>query len=148
MSFWNAASNFVPGRTAVPAFSREQADGGRFDRGVTQIVMPQNWLFLTSYKVQREHLLRETRWDLLARLGPGAFDTISGEVVNVILLTLTHTRPTDDATLHGLDATGPRTAREKAEVLRSRGGGCDQSEGSIGESRRRISFSEWQVGDF
>ena len=37
--------------------------------GVTQIVMPQNWLFLTSYKMQRGHLLKEVLWELLARLG-------------------------------------------------------------------------------
>lgn len=45
---------------------------------MVQIVMPQNWLFLTSYKKQRESLLRRTQWNLLARLGPGAFKTISG----------------------------------------------------------------------
>lgn len=86
--------------------------------GITQIVMPQNWLFLTSYKGQREHLLKEVRWDLLARLGPGAFDTISGEVVNVILLTLNRTRPQVEDHLHGIDASAPRTAAGKAEVLR------------------------------
>ena len=47
--------------------------------GVLQFVMPQNWLFLTSYKKQREHLLRHVTWNLLVRLGPGAFETISGE---------------------------------------------------------------------
>ena len=52
--------------------------------GATQVVMPQNWLFLTSYKAQREHLLTDSCWELLARLGPGAFNTIGGEIVNVI----------------------------------------------------------------
>ena len=85
--------------------------------GVTQIVTPQNWLFLASYKAQREHLLKEISWELLARLGPCAFETISGEVVNVILLTLTHTRPHVDHLLHGIDATMPRTAVEKAHIL-------------------------------
>ena len=61
--------------------------------GVTQIVMPQNWLFLTSYRAQRKHLLKSTSWELLARLGPGAFDSIGGEVVNVIVLTLTRYGP-------------------------------------------------------
>ena len=86
--------------------------------GVTQIVMPQNWLFLTSYKAQREHLLRDTRWELLARLGSGAFDTIGGEVVNVIVLALTCTVPQAGHELHGIDASEPRTAVGKAEVLR------------------------------
>ena len=87
--------------------------------GVTQIVMPQNWLFLTSYRAQREHLLKDTCWELLARLGPGAFDTIGGEVVNVIVLTLTRIGPQVGHTLHGIDASEPRTAVSKADVLRN-----------------------------
>ena len=69
--------------------------------GITQIVMPQNWLFLTSYKAQRERLLRDVRWDLLARLGSGAFETISGEVVSVVLLSVTNTCPRSGHHLHG-----------------------------------------------
>ena len=86
--------------------------------GVTQIVMPQNWLFLTTYKSQREHLLKDVRWDLWARLGPGAFETISGEVVNAILLTLNRTRPHTDHQLQAIDVSGPRTVGDKAELLR------------------------------
>ena len=87
--------------------------------GITQIVMPQNWLFLTSYKAQRELLLRDVRWDLLARLGSGAFETISGEVVNVVLLAITSARPHADHQLHGIDASEPRMAAMKAEMLRA-----------------------------
>ncbi len=86
-------------------------------KGAVQIVMPQNWLFLTSYKKQREHLLKTVSWNLLARLGAGAFDTISGEVVNVILLTLTRAKPTESFLLCGLDASVSRTVQDKAEEL-------------------------------
>jgi len=86
--------------------------------GVVQIVMPQNWLFLTSYKKQRESLLKRVQWNLLARLGPGAFETISGEVVQAVLLTQTHA-PADEAfALRGVDASGPKGAAEKAILLR------------------------------
>ena len=61
--------------------------------GTTSLVLPQNWLFLTSYRKLRERLLNRETWHLLARLGPGAFETISGEVVKAILITLTHGRP-------------------------------------------------------
>ncbi len=88
------------------------------DGGVTQIVMPQNWLFLTGYKAQRESLLKEVTWELLARLGPGAFETISGEVVNIILLTLTRTQPKSGHRLRGIDAASRRTWIQKAEMLR------------------------------
>lgn len=56
--------------------------------GSSTIVLPQNWLFLTSYKKFREKLLSQDTWNLVARLGPRAFETISGEVVQAILLTL------------------------------------------------------------
>lgn len=88
-------------------------------QGVVQVVMPQNWLFLTSYKKQRESLLKRVQWNLLARLGPGAFETIGGEIVNVVLLTQTDTQPSEGFMLCGVDASSPRTASEKAELLRT-----------------------------
>lgn len=86
--------------------------------GVLQFVMPQNWLFLSGYKKQREHLLRHATWNLLARLGAGAFETITGEVVNAILLSLIHANPAEDQPLRGIDASAPKSAQEKAALLR------------------------------
>ena len=60
----------------------------RAQGGTTSLVLPQNWLFLTSYRKLREKLLTNETWNLLAWLGPGAFETISGEVVKAALLTL------------------------------------------------------------
>ena len=39
------------------------------DGGTASIVLPQNWLFLTSYKKFREKLLKTETWHLIARLG-------------------------------------------------------------------------------
>jgi len=110
--------------------------------GVTQIVMPQNWLFLTSYRKQREHLLKEVRWALLARLGPGAFETISGEVVNVILLTLTRTQPHAEHQIHGIDASAPRTAAGKAELLRDGEVVAVSQQGQLGNPDARITLED------
>ncbi len=65
----------------------EYCDSG----GSTALVTPQNWLFLGSYKAFRECCLRQVTWNVVAKLGPGAFETISGEVVNVALLIHTAT---------------------------------------------------------
>ncbi len=86
-------------------------------QGVVQIVMPQNWLFLSSYKKQRQELLRKVCWSFLARLGPGAFETIGGEVVNVILLTQLVKAPSEDFQIKGIDASETRFAYEKARQL-------------------------------
>ncbi|WP_233253668.1 BREX-1 system adenine-specific DNA-methyltransferase PglX [Limnohabitans sp. 2KL-1] len=85
--------------------------------GVVQIVMPQNWLFLGSYKKQRESLLKRVQWNMLAWLGPGAFETISGEVVQAVLLTQTRTSVLDDFQLRGLDVSQFKEPNEKAKYL-------------------------------
>ncbi len=85
--------------------------------GAVSFVMPQNWLSLGTYQKQREHLLNYATWNLLARLGAGAFETITGEVVNAILLTLTHARPAESNLMRGVDATAPKSPAEKAAFL-------------------------------
>ena len=87
--------------------------------GTTSLVLPQNWLFLTSYRKLREKLLKAETWHLLARLGPGAFETISGEVVKATLLTLSRCKPATavQGTMYGLDVSEFRTASEKAAQL-------------------------------
>ena len=61
--------------------------------GTASLVLPQNWLFLSTYKKFREKLLKSETWRLLARLGVGAFETVTGEVVNAILLTVNRIAP-------------------------------------------------------
>ena len=87
--------------------------------GTASLVLPQNWLFLTSYRKLREKLLKAKTWHLLARLGPGAFETISGEVVKATLLALSRCKPTtaSPGTMYGLDVSESRTASEKAVQL-------------------------------
>lgn len=85
--------------------------------GTSTIVLPQNWLFLTSYKRFREKLLTEETWNLIARLGPRAFETISGEVVQAILIILTKGTAINGALLHSVDVSAPKTVSEKAGKL-------------------------------
>ena len=81
------------------------------------IVLPQNWLFLTSYKKFREKLLTEESWNFVVRLGPRAFETISGEVVKAILITLTHNSDGKKEAITGIDASHFNCASEKAKGL-------------------------------
>ncbi len=92
--------------------------------GAQAVVVPQNWLFLKSYRELRERLLGGRTWLLVARLGSGAFETISGEVVNVALVVLSSEAPAADGRLASIDVSaspGGRSirAREKAELLRA-----------------------------
>ncbi len=92
------------------------------NHGTQALVTPQNWLFLTTYRHLRERLLKERTWNVVARLGPGAFETISGEVVNVALAILSAGKPEPDSEMVGIDVSAPRGQRpiraaEKARLL-------------------------------
>jgi hypothetical protein len=57
------------------------------------LVTPQMWLFLSTYKAMRVRFLKQQTWNFIAKVGPNAFLTISGEVVNIALLLLTNSVP-------------------------------------------------------
>jgi hypothetical protein len=86
--------------------------------GCAQVVMPQNWLFLSSYRKQRQSLLLTKTWALLGRLGFAAFDVMDWWAFGTILLSITNARPSSTATLRGVDTSAPRTTAEKAVLLR------------------------------
>ena len=86
--------------------------------GSIAFVTPQNWLFLSAYSRLRKKLLDLTQWDFVARLGPHAFETVSGEVVNVALIGLTRLSPSDEHKFTGWDVVNAKSAEEKALLLR------------------------------
>jgi hypothetical protein len=85
--------------------------------GVASAVLPQNWLFLSSYKKLRETLLKGETWQLLARLGEGGFDSSAAAGAFTTLLSLEHGRAPAGQLLCGLDVSAPRTVAEKAAGL-------------------------------
>jgi len=87
--------------------------------GTVSTVIPQNWLFLPTYKKYREKLLKSETWNLVARLGAGAFSQISGEVVKAILISISRTKPKTDQPLTGLDVSEAPNAAAKDEALKT-----------------------------
>jgi len=85
--------------------------------GNISIVTPQNWLFLTTYKKLREQLLRNETFNLIARLGPGAFETISGHVVKAVLLNVSKNPPRINQIFAGIDVSELNSADEKASSI-------------------------------
>lgn len=110
--------------------------------GVVQIVMPQNWLFLTSYKKQRESLLKSVRWNLLARLGEGGFDSPQAAGAFIILLTQTNAKAAKAFQLRGVDASAPKGAQEKAALLRDGEVVVTTQEGQLNNPDAVVSFNE------
>jgi hypothetical protein len=75
-------------------------------------------IVLGSYKPLRDRLLRHEIWSLIAFLVARAFDTDSGEIVNVSLLVTTHDRPKADHSLVGVDAASEKTPLSKDSFVR------------------------------
>jgi hypothetical protein len=73
--------------------------------GSTTLVTPHNWLFLGTYIKLRQRLLSHLEFNAQARLGPHAFETISGEMVNVALLLLTNRKPSHNHQFVGINAS-------------------------------------------
>ena len=87
--------------------------------GSYAIVSPQNWLFLVSYTKFRRRLLNEQSWNLLARLGANAFETIGGQVVNVVLAILSNCAPSLAQRFCSLDVSASETPPDKSALLLS-----------------------------
>jgi hypothetical protein len=115
---------------------------GRHGVGVVQIVMPQNWLFLTSYTKQRESLLMRVQWNLVARLGMAAFEIMDWWAFNVVLLTQTRVAAAEGFELRGLDASTRKGAQEKAMLLRIGELVAVSQKGQLGNPDARIALGK------
>ncbi|MDR1039289.1 MAG: SAM-dependent DNA methyltransferase [Deltaproteobacteria bacterium] len=107
--------------------------------GSAAVVLPENLMFLVSYRKFREKLLKGCAWRLVARLGSGAFATIAGEIVKVALLIvergaawpsgyLPAMAAGTDNLVRGLDVSRWRSPAEKAARL------VDSEVASVGQS--------------
>ena len=81
------------------------------------LVTPQNWLFLTSYKIHREQLLKSKSWLFLARLGFAAFQIMDWWAFSTCLIILGNIRPLPDSVLRGVDADAKKDIKEKSKLL-------------------------------
>ena len=61
--------------------------------GSIAVVTPQTFLLMSSYKAFRIRILNENTWKIISNIGPGGFETISGEVVKPCLLIIARTAP-------------------------------------------------------
>lgn len=84
--------------------------------GFIQVVMPQNWLFLPSYKDQRRLLLENHELLFVAQLGYGAFQTPLN--VAPILLTARHFSPSKSHLVSGVNVGDLNQLQEKIQAIR------------------------------
>jgi hypothetical protein len=120
----------------------------RFSRpgGTAAIVAKQEPLFLGQYKYQRVRLLKNTQWDFVAKLGPRAFEAISGERVNVALLSMTQVVPSIDHMFVGLDVSKEKSSGEKAIALTTAATAFVSQHQQLGNPDSRVIFEEQSTG--
>ena len=92
------------------------------DNGSVAVVTPQTFLLMSSYKAFRIRLLNQVSWRVVANLGSGAFEMISGEVVKPCLFVFEKTAPFNhNGAFAGYDVSSLSGIPKKSNGLASSG---------------------------
>ncbi|MDX2282980.1 MAG: type II restriction endonuclease subunit M [Bacteroidia bacterium] len=93
--------------------------------GTSCTVMPQNWLFLTSYSKLRKRLLKEFTWNFIAKLGEHAFESPAAAGAFASMAILSKERAIESRIFAAIDVSNQRNeapiySEEKASLLRTK----------------------------
>lgn len=86
--------------------------------GSIAVVTINEILTLRNYQHVRKNLLSSSRLDFISRLGPGAFECITGEVVNVCLLQITNIKAVNKSKYSCIDSSYAEDPIQKAQFIR------------------------------
>jgi hypothetical protein len=89
------------------------------ENGSAALVTPQTWLFLGTFKKLRRTLLRNQKWNAIARLGPAAFQDMNWWAATTLLVELTQAEPDIDEKYFSVDASTTKEISKKSELLSS-----------------------------
>lgn len=110
-------ANFPNSKEALETVFLEKMLKSNIVGGISCTVIPQNWLFLTSYKKFREKLLKNEIWSIVSRLGAKSFQTPMWDF-NVMLICIQHKYPTTDCFFSGFDVSNSPNAAAKDDDLK------------------------------
>jgi len=113
-----AEKNYPNSKNDLGTMILERSFSMLFNHGCISIVSPQHWHFFKRYQSFRKKTLSNFCYGLTARLGSGAFETISGEVVNVMLFNIFKT-VNKEKSFYVINLSNKGNAREKAQMLYS-----------------------------
>ncbi|MBS9855980.1 SAM-dependent DNA methyltransferase [Vibrio alginolyticus] len=115
--------------------------------GISNVVLPQNWLFLASYKQYREVLLKTYSWNLLAKLGEGGFESSSAAGAFVALVGISKLKPVNGSIFLGLDLVKEKTPEDKSKGLYSKNIKLTSQHEQLSNPDYRVSFDSINTGD-
>jgi hypothetical protein len=137
--------NYPEARTAIETVFLLRCLELCAEGGTSCLVMPQDWLFKTSYEEMRKGLLAEKVWGFIALLGPKAFQTPMWDF-NVQMLILSNPEHRERAEsirsneICGLDVSSFRSAEEKALRVRDQELQCISQLAQLRNPDTRISL--------
>lgn len=109
-------------------------------KGTFAVVTQQAWMFSKYFEKLRDKLLEDIEFGLIARLGPNAFEAISGEHVNVALMVMHNNTPDDNYIHCGIELDQYSTPFEKASGLIVDNVICVKQEAQKNNPTNRIIF--------
>jgi len=115
--------------------------------GNASIVIPENWLYITPCLDLRDNILEHTTIEYTVRLGPGAFHTISGEVVKALLFSLTTKSPNSNHSFWGIESCLSGGIESKMGKLRDGELKYSLQDEQKHNPDHRISLSKIDTGD-
>jgi len=113
------ASDFPAAKADLAAAMLQRATRLLDEGGTVAAVTPQSWLHQSSYQRLRLMLLERMHFGFVCQLGSGAFETISGEVVNTALITLTNERADANAKIVFCDCNQKSGRDNKQKALQN-----------------------------
>ena len=111
------AARFKDAKSDLATSMLERMRGLAKRDGLICAVTPQNWLYQAYYRKFRGDVLSKIRFNVVAALGPRAFETISGEVVNTVLIVLANRQPHRSNMYAAIDANTGKDPKEKEQIL-------------------------------
>lgn len=114
--------------------------------GTWAFVSPDGWRLLSTYLTFRVDLLRAESWNVLASLGAGAFEAISGEIVQALLTVISRKRPSTESRFFAIDASSMAGSFSKAECLRTGALKSIAQEAMLGNPDSRVTLEEVAPG--
>lgn len=111
-------ANYPDSKYELAAVFMERCTELLVESGVSAIVTQQYWLFLSFYERLRRKYINNRAINLITTLGTGAFESISGEVVNVCLQFYQANTPKKLHKISFLDVSGVKASHEKSEFLK------------------------------
>jgi len=112
--------------------------------GTVASVAPHYWLFLQTYKDFRRDILSDQTIQNITRLGANAFETISGEVVNVCLLIAAKDPPKPGHFFAAIDASKESSVSAKCSSIISGAISQVEQQSQLSAPDHRITFETYR----